>query len=95
MILYIASFAIAGILLAAEHLLCTRRQSPLWGGIIPILILAGTIYVFACGRIPLTTRTIFPFIVVNSIYWLDWAGGREKRRKLQQAEIDKMRARDI
>lgn len=91
----IVAFIIAGVLLAAEYLLCTKLKNPLWGGIIPILILAGTIYAFASGRIPLTTKTIFPFVVVNTIYWLDWAGGREKRKKLRQAEINKMKAKDM
>lgn len=95
MIDLVIAFAIAGILLIIEYLLCTKLKSPFWGGIIPILILAGTIYVFASGRIPLTTKTIFPFVVVNTIYWLDWAGGREKYKKLQQAEMDKMKAKDI
>lgn len=95
MIDLIVAFVIAGVLLIAEYLLCTKLKNPLWGGIIPILILAGTIYVFAGGRIPLTTKTVFPFVVVNTIYWLDWAGGREKRKRLQQEEINKMKAKDI
>ncbi|MDO5785483.1 MAG: hypothetical protein Q4P20_10530 [Eubacteriales bacterium] len=95
MIDLIVAFVIAGVLLIVEYLLCTKLKNPLWGGIIPILILAGTIYVFASGRIPLTTKTIFPFVVVNTIYWLDWAGDREKRKKLQQVEMDKMKAKDI
>lgn len=95
MIDLIVAFIIAGVLLVAEYFLCTKLKNPLWGGIIPVLILAGTIYVFASGRIPLTTKTIFPFVVVNTIYWLDWAGGREKRKKLRQAEINKMKAKDM
>lgn len=89
------AFVIAGLLLFAEYLLCTKLKTPLWGGIIPMLILAGSIFAFASGRIPLTTKNIFPFVVVNTIFWLNWAGGREKRKKLQQAEMDKMKAQDI
>ena len=95
MIDLIVAFVIAGVLLIAEYLLCTKLKNPLWGGIIPIFILAGSICAFASGRIPLTTKTIFPFVVVNTIYWLDWAGGREKRKKLQQAGMEKMKAKDI
>ncbi len=95
MIKIIAAFVIAGVLLFVEYLLCTKLKNPLWGGIIPILILAGTIYVFASGRIPLTTRIVFPFVVLNTIYWLYWAEGREKRKKLQQVEMEKMKAKDI
>lgn len=36
-------FIVAAILLIAEYLLCTKLESPLWGGIIPALILVGTI----------------------------------------------------
>ena len=43
-------FIIAIALLIAEYFLCTKLKSPLWGGIIPILILVGTIWVFAGGR---------------------------------------------
>ena len=39
----VVGFAIAAVLLIAEYLLCTKLKSPLWGGIIPVLILAGTI----------------------------------------------------
>lgn len=38
--------AIAFALMAAEHLLCTKLKSPLWGGIIPLLLLVGTIWLF-------------------------------------------------
>ena len=36
----IIGFIVAGVLLIAEYLLCTKFRSPLWGGIIPLLILA-------------------------------------------------------
>ena len=91
----IIGFAVAGVLLVLEYVLCTKLKNPLWGGIIPTLILVGTVYIFVSGRVPFTTKTIFPFVVVNTIFWLDWAGGREKRKKLQQAEMDKMKAKDI
>ena len=56
MIEVVVGFAIAAVLLIAEYLLCTKLKSPLWGGVIPVLILAGTIWIFASGRIPLETR---------------------------------------
>ena len=40
---FIAGCAIALAMRVAEYLLCTRLKSPLWGGIIPCLILGVTI----------------------------------------------------
>jgi len=91
----IIGFVVAGVLFVIEYLLCTKLKNPLWGGIIPILILAGTIYVFTSGSVPLTLRNIFPFVILNTILWGDWGTGREKYKKLQQAEMAKMKAKDI
>jgi len=91
----IIGFVVAGVLFVIEYLLCTKLKNPLWGGIIPILILAGTIYIFTSGRVPLTLRNIFPFVLLNTMFWGDWGTGREKYKKLQQAEMDKMKAKDI
>ena len=38
---------------------------------------------------------VFPFVIANTIFFGDWGTGREKYKKLQQAEMDKMKARDI
>ena len=95
MIELVVGFIIAAVLLIAEYLLCTKLKSPLWGGIIPVLILAGTIWVFASGRIPLETRYLFPFVVLNALFWGDWGTGRDKYKKIKQAEMDRMKAKDI
>lgn len=55
----------------------------------------GTIWIFASGKVPLTIRNVFPFVIANTIFFGDWGTGREKYKKLQQAEMDKMKARDI
>lgn len=52
----IVGFVVAGGLMIAEYLLCTKLKNPLWGGIIPLLILCGTIFVFASGKVPMETR---------------------------------------
>lgn len=95
MISLFIGFIVAGVLLAVEYLLCVKLESPLWGGIIPVLILIGTIWVFASGNVPLTIRNVFPFVIVNTMFWGDWSTGREKYKKLRQAEMDKMKAKDI
>ena len=95
MIELVVGFVIAAALLIAEYLLCTKLRSPLWGGIIPILILAGTIWIFASGRIPLETRYLFPFVILNTLFFGDWGTGRDKYRKIKQAEMEHMKAKDI
>lgn len=90
-----AGFAIALILMVAEYLLCTKMKSPLWGGIIPCLILVGTIWIFASGTVPLEMRYVFPFVVLNTLFFGDWGTGRDKYQKLQQKELERMKARDM
>ena len=91
----IIGFLIAGVLFTAVYFLCIKLKNPLWGGIIPMLILIGTVWIFASGRVPLTIRNIFLFIIANAIFFGDWGNCREKYKKLQQAEMDRMKARDI
>lgn len=91
----IIGFAVAGVLFVIEYMLCTKLKNPLWGGIIPMLILIGTIYIFASGRVPFTLQNVFPFVIANTIFLGDWGTGREKYNKLRQAEMDKMKAKDI
>ena len=91
----VIGFVVAAVLMLAEYLLCTKLKNPLWGGIIPVLMLAGSIFVFASGRIPLTRNNLFPFVIVNTIFLLDWGTGRDKYNKIQQSEMDKMKAKDI
>lgn len=91
----VVGFVIAAVLLIAEYLLCTKLRSPLWGGIIPVFILAGTIWIFASGRIPLETRYLFPFVILNTLFFGDWGTGRDKYQKIKQAEMERMKAKDI
>ena len=91
----VIGFAVAGVLFFIEYLLCTKLKNPLWGGIIPMLILIGTIFIFASGRVPVTVRNVFPFVIANTVFWGDWGTGREKYKKLRQAEMDNMKAKDI
>lgn len=88
-------FGVAAALLAAEYLLCVKCRSPFWGGLLPLLILLGTACLFVSGRIPLTRRNFYPFAVLNIIMLSDWEAGRKKYKKIQQAELDKMKAKDI
>ena len=91
----VIGFIVAAILFIAEYLLCTKLKSPLWGGIIPILILAGTIWIFSSGIIPLETKYLFPFIILNTLFFGDWGTGRVKYKKIKEAELERMKAKDI
>ncbi|WP_283127840.1 hypothetical protein [Allofournierella massiliensis] len=91
----LAGFAIALVLMVAEYLLCTKMKNPLWGGIIPGLILAGSVWVFASGAVPLELRYVFPFVILNTVFFGDWGTGRDKYQKMQQKEIEYMRAKDL
>ena len=95
MIELVVGFVIAAVLLIAEYILCTKFKSPLWGGIIPVLILAGTIWIFAKGIVPLETKYLFPFVILNTLFWGDWGTGRDKYKKTLQAEMERMKAKDI
>lgn len=88
-------FAIAGILMICEYYICTRLKNPIWGGIIPVLILIGTIWIFVTGKVPLELKTIFPFIICNSIFFSEWDNGRKKYLERKKTEMDKMKAKDI
>ena len=91
----IVGFVVARGLMIAEYLLCTKLKNPLWGGIIPLLILCGTIFVFASGKVPMETRYLFPFVILNTLFLGNWGTGRDKYKKIKQSELDKMKARDI
>lgn len=91
----LVGFAVALALMAAEYLLCTKLKSPLWGGILPCLILAGSIWVFASGAVPLELRTVFPFVILNALFFGDWGTGRDKYNKLRQEEMERMKAKDL
>lgn len=92
---FIIGFAIALILIIAEYFICTKFKNPLPGGIIPFIILIGSITVFLVVKIPIRANNIFPFIVLNCIIFGEWIDGRSKYNKIQKEELDKMKAYDL
>jgi hypothetical protein len=93
------NFLIAGgitvILWIVEELLCAKLKNSLWGGIIPLLTLAFTIYILATGMIPFNLTSFIVFLTLNLFITEEWITGREKYKKRQKAELDKMKAQDI
>ena len=68
MLTIVIGFIIAIILMAVEYILCTRFKNPLWGGIIPMLILIGTVCIFTAEIVPFELHYVFPFIILNTIF---------------------------
>lgn len=95
MIELIAGFAVAIVLLGVEYFLCTKLENPLWGGLIPFVVLIASIALIVWKDVPLTPRRIIPFILLNVICFLEWASGREKHKQLKQTELERMKAKDI
>lgn len=95
MLLLIVCFGIAAIFMVAEYLLCIKFKNPLLGGIIPILLLISTIFVFTSDIVAFNHTNIFPFIILNTLFLGDWITGRDTFKKKQQAELNKMKAHDI
>ncbi|MDD6217035.1 MAG: hypothetical protein PUB28_09895 [Roseburia sp.] len=95
MIELIAGFAVAIVLLGVEYFLCTKLENPLWGGIIPFVVLIASIALIVWKDVPLTSGKLVPFILLNVICFLEWASGREKHKQLKQAELERMKAKDI
>ena len=92
----VIGFIVATILFIAEYLLCTKLKSPSLGAeLFPVLILAGTIWIFAGGIIPMETKYLFPFVILNTLFFGDWGTGRDKYKKIKQAEMERMKAKDI
>lgn len=89
------SLGIAAILMAVEYLLSAKLRNPLWGGMIPLILIIATIYIFSSGLLPLSKDSLFPFILLISFMLGDWISGREKYKKNQQKELDKMKAKDM
>ena len=63
--------------------------------IIPLLLLVGTIWLFAGGILPLEQRYLFPFFILNSIFLGEWSAGRAKYQNQQQKEMQRMKAKDL
>lgn len=88
----IISLIITAVLIGLEHFLSAKMRSPLWGGIIPLILVIATAYIFKSGLIELSFSTLIPFIFLISFMIGDWVSGREKYKKNQKSEI-KMNAK--
>ena len=74
---------------------CAKLKNPIWGGIIPLLALAASIFILATGLIAFNLTSSIVFFVLNFFLFEGWITSREKYKKKQKAELDKMKAHDI
>lgn len=93
--LFAAGIGLAAGLAVAEYFLCTRLKSGGWGAVIPILVTVGMIFwLTARGQAPALGSVIL-FVAADTFYWGEWAVCRERYRKKQQSELNRMKAKDI
>ena len=83
------------IVMSVEYLLCTKLKSAVWGGIIPLTLFVGSIFVFTSGIIPFNKEYIFYFSTINILFFCYWENGRNRYKKIKQDETEKMKAKDL
>lgn len=86
---------VVGLLMIAEYLLCTKLKNPLWGGVIPTALLLVSIYFLIGKKIPINARTVLSIIVINVVFFEEWAQGRKRYQKKILEGFEKMKAKDI
>lgn len=91
----VISLGVAAILMAVEYFLSSKLKKPIWGGIIPFILIIATIYIFSSGLLPFGREAFFPFLLLISFMLGDWISGREKYKKNLQKELDQMKAKDM
>lgn len=74
---------------------CSKLKNPLWGGIMPLLILLVSVYILATGLIAFDLTSFIVFFTLNLFIIEGWIEGRAKYNKRQKQELDKMKAKDI
>lgn len=74
---------------------CSKLKNPIWGGIIPLLTLVASIYILASGLIAFDLTSFIIFLGLNIFMFEGWSESRERYRKRQKLELDKMKAKDI
>lgn len=89
-IIIIAVFALMGM-----QTVLTKQKSPLWGIIIPVIIVASGIYFYFFKNIELNYKNIMVFALPLVWSLIECYQGRKRRNKEAEKEIAKMKAKDI
>lgn len=87
----ISSIAATLILVAAQKYF-SRRPNWLLGAVVPILSVALMFGAFQLKGIPLSAKNLTPCIIILLLEILIWV---DQRFALRQAEINKMKAKDL
>ena len=74
---------------------CAKLKNPLWGGILPLLVLGSSIYILATGLIEFNFTSFVIFFILNSSIIAGWIESREKYKKRQKEELERMKVKDI
>ena len=89
-VIIVAVFALMGL-----QTILTKRKSPLWGIIIPILIIATGIYFYFFRNIEVNYNNVMVFAVPLVWCSIECYQGRKRRIQESEKEIAKMKAKDI
>lgn len=89
-VIIVAVFALMGV-----QTILTKRKSPLWGIIIPILIIATGIYFYFFRNIEVNYNNVMVFAVPLVWCLIECYQGRKRRIQESEKEIAKMKAKDI
>ena len=92
MVLIAVWFIVALVLVVIEYFLSTKLRSPLWGGILPLAVLAYTVYVFTAQGLETSMQNLMPYLLVNVLLFGEWSSGREAWRQLQRDRQDESRS---
>lgn len=73
----------------------SKLQSPLWGCIIPTIVVLGAVFAFLVFKIGITFGSVVTFLI--PLIWSieEFYRGRKRRTVETEKEIVKMKARDI
>ena len=80
------AFVAATVLLALEDALARQCRNLLWGGILPLAALLGSVGLFAAGTLTLQAQSVLLCAALNGVLWGLWVAGRRKCSRDAEAE---------
>lgn len=89
-VIIIAVFALMGV-----QTILTKRKSPFWGIIIPILIIVVGIYFYFFRNLEVSYKNVMVFVIPFIWCLIECYQGRKRRIQEAEKEIKKMKAKDI
>lgn len=92
--LIIVIIAVVFALMGVQTIL-TKRKSPFWGLIIPVLIVATGIYFYFFRNIEVNYKNVAVFAVPLVWCLIECYQGRKRRTQEIEKEIQKMKAKDL